>query len=188
MHKPRREMSFLDIGVLLFALAAAHGVYEILPRAPACALARARLLLATEEGLVLGIPVDRHVTLGTIKNISDAVAVANQTVGVLVLTNAAFVIGHPVTDLEDKYRLLAILVEVERRNLRVRRRLVVIEHEMIAGGIDLRRQRHTEPPAGDVHLVNALVANVAVAVIPVPVPVVMETVRIELALRRRTEP
>ena len=35
-----------------------------------------------------------------------------------------------------------------------------------------------QAPAGDVHLVNALVAQVAVAVVPEPVPVVVQLLRV----------
>src|SRR5687768_7640321 len=59
---------------------------------------------------------------------------------------------------------------------------------MAARAVDLRREFHAEPPARDVELVNALVANVAVAVIPVPMPVVMEAVAVERPRRRRAEP
>ena len=45
-----------------------------------------------------------------------------------------------------------------------------------------------QSPAGQVHLVNALVAQVAVAVVPEPVPVVVEPVGIERPLGRGAEP
>src|SRR5207237_4113974 len=54
---------------------------------------------------------------------------------------------------------------------------------------DAPRQRGVGyAPAGDVHLVNALVADVAVAEIPEPVPVVMDQVGVERLLRCRAEP
>src|SRR5262245_7497622 len=53
---------------------------------------------------------------------------------------------------------------------------------------DLGRQRHAHAPAADVHLVNALVADVAVAVVPVPVPVVVKAVGIEWARGRGPQP
>ena len=59
---------------------------------------------------------------------------------------------------------------------------------MRADRTDLCRQRHPEPPAGDIHLVDALVADVTVAVVPVPVPVVVEPVPVEGPLGRRPEP
>ena len=43
-------------------------------------------------------------------------------------------------------------------------------------------------PAGDVHLMHALVADLAVAEIPEPVPVVMDEVLVIRLLRRRAEP
>src|SRR5262249_23321018 len=43
-------------------------------------------------------------------------------------------------------------------------------------------------PAGDVHLVDALVADVAVAEIPEPVPVVVDEVAVVRLLGRRPEP
>src|SRR6185436_9701938 len=45
-----------------------------------------------------------------------------------------------------------------------------------------------EVPAGLVHLVDALVADVAVAGVPAPVPVVVERVRIERPFRRGAQP
>ena len=52
----------------------------------------------------------------------------------------------------------------------------------------LRQAVLAQPPAGDVHLVDALVADVAVAVVPVPVPLVVEAVRVERPLGRGAEP
>src|SRR5262249_24104535 len=54
---------------------------------------------------------------------------------------------------------------------------------------DLRRQRRPrDGPAGDVHLVDALVADVAVAEIPEPVPVVMDEVGVVGLEGRRPQP
>ena len=73
--------------------------------------------------------------------------------------------------------LLAALVELEGAVQGVGRFLVVVEHEVAADGADLGRVLHAEAPAGDVHFVDALVAEIAVAVVPEPVPVVVEAIR-----------
>src|SRR6185295_223466 len=44
------------------------------------------------------------------------------------------------------------------------------------------------PPAGDVHLVDTLVADIAVPVVPVPVPLVVEAVLVERPRGRGAEP
>ena len=66
---------------------------------------------------------------------------------------------------------------------------IVIDGEPSPQANDHFRQRVLlQAPAGHVHLVHALVADVAVAVVPEPVPVVVEPVRVEGAQRRRAEP
>ena len=45
-----------------------------------------------------------------------------------------------------------------------------------------------DQPAGDVHLMDALVANIAVAEVPEPVPVVMDEIGVIRLLRSRAEP
>src|SRR5205823_2634473 len=53
---------------------------------------------------------------------------------------------------------------------------------------DFGRKRNTEAPAGDVHLMDALVAHVAVAGVPKPVPVVVEAILGERLHGRGTRP
>src|SRR5207248_8192146 len=71
----------------------------------------------------------------------------------------------------------------------VRRLPLVLVAEPAADAEDRARQRPVlDGPAGDVHLVNALVADVAVAEIPEPVPVVVDEVGVEVLLRRGPGP
>ena len=99
-----------------------------------------------------------------------------------------FVRRDPVAHFEGHHLLLAVHVELVARAERIRRLLVVVEHELAADGADLGRVRHAEAPSGDVDFVDALVAEIAVAGVPEPVPVVMEAVLGEVALRRRPGP
>ena len=59
---------------------------------------------------------------------------------------------------------------------------------MAADGAHLGWIFHTQSPARHVHLMDALIADVAVAVIPEPMPVVMEAVLGECVLRRAAQP
>ena len=99
-----------------------------------------------------------------------------------------FRVAHPVAHLEFQHGALAVFVELEGAVEGVGRLLVVVEHEVAADGGRLHGILHAQSPARHVHLVDALVAQVAVAVIPEPVPVVVEAVHGELALGRRTGP
>ena len=51
-----------------------------------------------------------------------------------------------------------------------------------------RRAGLAQPPAGDIRLMNTLIANIAITGIPEPVPVIMEAVGIEGAHFRRAHP
>ena len=88
------------------------------------------------------------------------------------LAELCLMIRDPVADLE--LQELARFGEFEDGNLRVGRLLIVVEQEMAAHRLHPPRQADAEAPAGHVHLVDALIADVAVAVFPEPVPVVME--------------
>src|SRR5262245_2227282 len=59
---------------------------------------------------------------------------------------------------------------------------------MAAHRKDFGGYSHPQAPAADVHLMNALVADVAIAVVPVPVPVIVKAVGIERARGRRPQP
>src|SRR5262249_31078833 len=83
--------------------------------------------------------------------------------------------------LEDQ---LAVAV-VEDRDLGVGRLAVVDVAEAAADADDrLGQSGLAQTPAGLVHLVDALVADVAVAVIPDPVPVVVDGAELGVAVRR----
>src|SRR5262252_3375182 len=179
-------MALLNVGVQVFALATANGFDEVFPVTPAFATRRPRLLLPAQEGLVGAVPIDGHVTFRAVEDVADAVAV--EPLVIAALPNARLVVRNPMADFEDDHRLLAVLVEFEVGHLGVRGDLIVVEHKMAARRKDLGRQRHAHAPAADVHLMNPLVADVAIAVIPVPVPVVVKAVEIERTRERGPQP
>src|SRR5882672_5829035 len=188
MHQRRREMALLDVGVQVLALATANGFDEVFPVTPAFATRRPRLLLLAQESLVGVVPFDGQVTFRAVEDVADAVAVGDQPLVIAALPNARLVVRHPMADFKDDHHLLAVLVEFEVGHLGVRSDLIVVEHKMAAHRKDLGRQRHAQAPAADVHLVNALVADVAIAVVPIPVPVVVKAVGIERTRGRRPQP
>src|SRR5205823_168744 len=86
------------------------------------------------------------------------------------------------------------LAEVHDADLSVGRLPLVVIAEPAAEaehglGVSRAGTRGTrDQPAGDIHLVNALVADVAVAEVPEPVPVVMDQVLVIRLAGGRTEP
>src|SRR5579862_546832 len=72
-----------------------------------------------------------------------------------------------------------------RKRPTVGRFLVVVEHDVATHRRDSGGEPDSQAPACDVHFMDTLVADVAVAGVPEPVPVVMETVHGETAVRRR---
>src|SRR5882724_11530044 len=76
-----------------------------------------------------------------------------------------------------------------KNNLRVRRGAVVFVSETSANADDLRRNfLFAQHPARDVHLVNALVADVAVPGFPNPMPIVMKALAHQGVFRRGAAP
>src|SRR5262245_65971376 len=106
-------MTFLDVGVQVFALAASNGLDEVLPVAAAFTTRRPWLLLLAQEGLVRVVILDRHVTFRAIENIADAVSAGDQPTRIASLSNTRFVVGHPVTHFKNDHYLLAVLIEFE---------------------------------------------------------------------------
>ena len=79
--------------------------------------------------------------------------------------------------------------KVDDRQLGVGRLALILVAKAAAEADDgLRHGPVGHGPAGDVHLVHALVANLAVAEIPKPMPIVMHEVLVIRLLGRRTEP
>src|SRR5262249_10929479 len=74
-------------------------------------------------------------------------------------------------------------------HLRVRRLPLVVIAESAAKAPDARGQRRVfNCPAGDIHLVHPLVADIAVAGIPKPVPIVGHQIAVIVLFWRWTEP
>jgi hypothetical protein len=86
------------------------------------------------------------------------------------ITDAGFPAGVQAAHLEHD---LGVAV-VESRNLGVRRLLVVLVDVLASGRNGARWQAAAEAPARHIHLVDTLIADVAVARVPEPVPVVFE--------------
>ncbi len=98
--------------------------------------------------------------------------------------SAAFDLGKP--RVSKMMRRLCVVVEYD---LRVGRIAGVIVAEPAAEAHDPRRQRlFAQEPAGDIHLVDALVAHVAAAGVVVPMPIVVQFWPIKIDLSRRAAP
>src|SRR5262249_47794829 len=93
-----------------------------------------------------------------------------------------FAIRHPVANPQLHHLSFAGLVEFEGAVQGVGRFLIVIEHEVPTDSAHLHGILYAQTPAGNIDLVDTLIAEIAVAGIPEPVPVVMETILAELAL------
>ena len=171
--------AFLDLAPQVLALAAARGGDEIRHVVLGGFRRWPRLLLFSEQHLVAE-PLAYEQPFRAVENIPHR-ALAR-------LAHRPFEVGHPVAHFEDQQLLAAFLVEFERCREDVGRFLVVVEHVVAAHGADLVRVGDAEAPAGDVHLMHALVADVAAAVIPLPVPVVVEAVARERLRGRRPHP
>ena len=129
------------------------------------------LELGAEVGLPVGVAGDRQDALGAVEDVADLAPCSS--------------LVEQAADLE----LELAVVELEGDELRVGGLAVVGVAEPAAGGHDgLGELVLAQAPAGDVHLVDALVAEVAVAVVPDPVPVVVEPVGVERPLGRGAEP
>ena len=125
-----------------------------------------------------------QVSVRSVKDVADRIVAIEQTAA-----DAGFVVRDPVPDLELHHLAMAVgLIEFEGAGERVRRLLVVIEHEVAADRGDAIREPDAEPPPRDVDLVDPLVAEVPVSGVPDPVPVVVKAIAGERLQRRRTGP
>src|SRR4030095_8716456 len=166
-----REVPFFDVGREIGMPAAPHRSQEVCDQRRG--LPRARLGVVHLLGQFPFFPavdlepaqVDRHRPFSAEKEITDEVTA--------VEGDRALASGEQTADLENE---LAVSV-VERRQLSIRRLLIVVVAELPAARVDApRKRRFPEPPARDIHFVDPLVADIAVTRIPEPVPVVVEPV------------
>src|SRR5437879_570595 len=98
---------------------------------------------------------------------------------------AVVTLGWQAADLEDELRLAV----VEEGQLGVGSVALVRITEPAAEAEDALGQRRAgDHPAGLVHLMDALVADVAVAEIPEPMPIIMHQISMEWPLLRRSKP
>src|SRR5262249_9194985 len=135
------------------------------------ALAGPEPALVAEGVLVAG----REVAVRPVEDAADRIVAIEEAAA-----QAGLVVRDPVPDFELQHLATAArLVEFERAVEHVGRLLVVVEHEVAADGGDPGREGDAEAPARSVHLVDALVAKVAVAGVPEPVPVVVKAVPCE---------
>src|SRR5262249_18524348 len=136
-------------------------------------------LALEREGRAAAVVRTDEIALAAVPDVADVVA------ALLAALRWVRADRRQTADLEDQ---LAVAI-VEDANLRVRRLAVVDVTEATADAEDALRQFGlAEAPAGLVHLVNALVAEVAVAVVPDPVPVVVQLGPHHRLERRRTGP
>src|SRR5579862_542054 len=155
---------------------------------------RPGLLVAAEPGFITpGIFVaGGEVPVRAVKNVADGIAVAEEALLQRHQASSAdpgLVVGDPMADLELHHLTLAIReVEFKCAAECVRCLLVVVKQKVSAHGRDSVRKLEAQSPARDVHLMNALVAEVSVACIPDPVPVVMKAIARKWFQRRRPSP
>src|SRR5438477_529743 len=112
--------------------------------------------------------------------LEGAARCAHQIIHILLILRA-----RQAADFEDQGRFLVIM----KNDLRIRRGAVVDVAEAAAETEDARRKLVlAQEPAGDIHLVNALISQIAVARIPNPMPIVMEALAHERLHRGRAAP
>src|ERR1051325_1659720 len=167
------KVAFENVRVQVATLPAAHGLDEILEM-----ILGARPFLDLVALLVIGrragIVGNKHVAALAMDHDTDA---------------AAFFLGEPVHILRAGLLRQAAHFKYQRRlgvivihDLRVRRLAIVLVPQPATDTPHARRQFvHAQEPPADVHLVNALVAQIAAAVVPDPMPVVVKL----LAANRR---
>src|SRR6185312_17480458 len=103
-------MALLNVGVQVFALAAANGFDEVFPVAPALAARRSRLLFLAQESFVRIVSINRHIAFRAVEDVADAVGVCDGTLLIAALPNARLVIRHPMPDFKNDHDLLTVLV------------------------------------------------------------------------------
>src|SRR5207237_4825346 len=174
-----RQVAFENVRVELGAIAAADRLHEVAEVIFAAALElvdNIAVVIQRDDTLVAG----NHHAVGSLPDVADIVR--RLDAGLDIGERAP---GRQAADLEDQ---LGIAV-IEDADLRIGGLAVVLIAEAAADADDRFRQFVlTQPPAGLVHLVNALVAEVAVAVVPLPVPVVVEVLAHERLPGRRAAP
>src|SRR6267143_7051365 len=161
MDQRARDVSFLDGGVQLLPLSAAHAFDEIgemiVPRMAAGTgpLVASHPTLIAERVFVAG----SEVPVRSVKDGADGIPTIEQTAA-----DAGFIVRDPMPNFELHHLAPAVrLIEFEDAVECVRRFLVVIEHEVAADRGDAVRERDTESPACVVHLMDPLVAEVPVS-------------------------
>src|SRR5712691_833660 len=186
MDQRARDVSFLDWSVQLLLLPAAHALDEIGEMIVVRMAAGTGPLVAAEPALIAEVvfAAGGEVSVRSVEDVADCVVAVEQTAA-----DAGFIVRDPMPDLDLHHLATAVRpIEFEDAVERVRRFLVVIEHEVAADRGDAVRERDTEPPASGIHLVDRLVAEVPVSRVPDPVPVVMKAIACERLQRCGTGP
>src|SRR6267142_1821743 len=186
MDQPAGNVSFLDGRVQLLRLSTTHAADEVGEMIAARLPARPGFLVGADPALVAeGVFVAcGEVSVRSVKDVADRVVATEQAVA-----EAGFIVRDPMPDFELHHLAMAVgPIEFERAIERVRRLLVVIEHEVAADRGDAIGELEAEPPPRGIDLVYSLVAKVAVSRLPDPVPVVMKAVAGERLQRRRPGP
>src|ERR1051325_1309983 len=192
------KMAFPDFGVQVGALPALHGGNEIVEVGAAllAALQLLDLVAVLVEERRAGVVGNRDVTVFALDDDADARAAVNvHALGFAFLFLLVAAVGtsrfrfdglrRQTAHLEDQRCLDVLMIN----DLRVGRLSVVLVADPAADTDHARRKLvHAEEPARDVHLVDALIAEVAIAVVPEPMPVVVELAAAQFVLRRGTAP
>src|SRR5438132_397225 len=174
------QVAFQDIGIQVLSFAAAHGFDEI--------AVVSVIVLAVEllDNLAIAAESDSALVVGTNEDAFAAVEdVADVIVGAGANLGRIRALARQSANLKDQ---LCVTV-VKHADLRIGRLSIIYITEAAANADHRPRQLVLgKSPAGLIHLVDALVAEVAVAVVPEPVPIVMEFLPHERLNRRRTTP
>src|SRR5438128_12613034 len=156
MNQRARDVSFLDGRSQFFPLSAAHARDEIGEMIVPRMAARTGLLVASDPALIAeGVFVARgEVSVRSVKDGADGIAAIEHTAA-----DAGFIVRDPMPNFELHHLATAIrLIEFEDAGERVRRFLVVIEHEVAAGRGEAVRERDPEPPPSVIYLTDRRVA------------------------------
>src|SRR5882672_8628535 len=186
MNQRARDVSFLDGSVQLLPLSAPHTSHEIGEMIFPRMTAGTGPLVASHPALIAeGVFVARgEVPVRSVKDGADGITAIEQTAA-----DAGFIVRDPMPNFELHHLASAIrLIEFEDAVERVRRFLIVIEHEMAAGRGDAGREGDAESPPCVIHLMDPLVPEVPVSCIPDPMPVVMKAISRERFQRGGTGP
>src|SRR5215469_3046989 len=209
MHQGCRNMAFLYRRAKLVLVPASHAVDEVREMAFFAVAAGAGLFSLAEKAGVGLVLVDREISFRPVVDVADGSwfprcrperctsrrrlrgcrQTGRRKTALAELTNLGLMIGDPVAHFELQHLPLAVGgIELETAIQNVRCLLVVVEHYVSAHCGHFGRELDAQAPTRGVHLVDALVPDVAVTGVPEPVPIVVEAIAGESAIWCWAEP